>query len=102
MHKHITGSVLFLDKTIALLAIEPLHLTVDIQMSSFPAKTPLSNSLFNKGKPLRLQPEGIICIILRLSRRNAHALQNAEGNKCNPFICLAFRPKVQVNPASWC
>jgi len=45
MHKNITGSIFFLNKTIALLTIEPLYLTVDNQMSSFLAIIPLSTSL---------------------------------------------------------
>jgi hypothetical protein len=40
MHENITGPVLVLDETVALLTIEPLYPTVSLQISSFQALIP--------------------------------------------------------------
>ena len=52
MDEYITRPIFFLDETIALLTIEPFYLTVDVQMSSFQALTPVFTSEdVYKGKP---------------------------------------------------
>jgi hypothetical protein len=40
MHKDVTGPILILDEPVALFPIEPLNLTVDLQISSFRALIP--------------------------------------------------------------